>query len=66
MKKITHYMVASATSVDTINETVTNLLKLGWQPFGNLAVEQVKPPSAAAAQKPMQPIFMQPLVKYAE
>ena len=59
MKQIKEYYVVSDYDVVKFTEGINHMINLGWQPFGNVAVN---PPLTSGAPS----LFVQPMVKYAE
>ena len=57
MAHITHYQVIRNTDTGELATAVETAIHDGWQPFGSVAV-------AAGGQG--VPVFVQPIVKYAE
>ncbi len=59
MEKVKEYYIVSDYDVVKFTEGINHMINLGWQPFGNIAVN---PPSSIGGPS----LFVQPMVKLAD
>lgn len=64
MDKIIAYVIAEAGSTESLGVTVTTLMTQGWQPFGNLFIEDNTTREERDVLNQRRRRYCQPLVKY--
>lgn len=59
MKQIIEYYIVSDYDVAKFTEGINHMIKLGWQPYGNVALN---PPISGSGSS----LFVQPMVKFTD